>query len=46
MKINLPASVTEILDKFSKANFEIYIVGGAVRDILMGRMVCDWDWPM
>jgi tRNA nucleotidyltransferase/poly(A) polymerase len=44
MAINLPEPVKQILDKFSKANHEIYIVGGAVRDILMGRMVNDWDF--
>lgn len=35
--------VSEILDKFTKAGFEIYLVGGAVRDILTGRPVDDWD---
>ncbi|MBI4033182.1 MAG: CCA tRNA nucleotidyltransferase, partial [Candidatus Blackburnbacteria bacterium] len=29
---------------FRKAGFEIYIVGGAVRDILMGKKVVDWDF--
>ena len=36
--------VSEILDKFVKAGFEIYIVGGAVRDLLTGRPVDDWDF--
>lgn len=44
MIINLPASVRDILDKFTKANYEIYIVGGAVRDVLMGRNTNDWDF--
>ena len=44
LKVQLPKSVQEILDKFSKANFEIYVVGGAVRDILMGRLTNDWDF--
>lgn len=44
MKIDLPKSVKEILDKFDKAGYEIYIVGGAVRDILMGRSTNDWDF--
>ncbi len=44
MQINLPESVREILEKFRKEGYEIYIVGGAVRDILMGRATNDWDF--
>lgn len=44
MNIQLPKSVTEILAKFNKKEFEIYIVGGAVRDIVMGRLTNDWDF--
>jgi len=44
MKIDLPKSVQEIIDKFQKADYEIYIVGGAVRDIIMGKIVHDWDF--
>src|SRR3990167_2413621 len=44
MKIDLPESVKQILDKFSKAKYEIYIVGGAVRDILMDQNAKDWDF--
>jgi tRNA nucleotidyltransferase/poly(A) polymerase len=40
----LPKSVQEILKKFEKAGYEIYIVGGAVRDVLMGRSTNDWDF--
>lgn len=40
----LPIEVKEIMEKFAKANFEIYVVGGAVRDILMGKIVSDWDF--
>jgi tRNA nucleotidyltransferase/poly(A) polymerase len=43
-KVHLPKPVSEMLAKFSKSGYEIYIVGGAVRDILMGRMVNDWDF--
>jgi len=43
-KVQLPPSVFEILQKFTKAGYEIYIVGGAVRDILMGRITNDWDF--
>lgn len=44
MQIDLPSSVKAILDKFDRANYEIYIVGGAVRDLLMGRNANDWDF--
>ena len=44
MKINLPPFVREILDKFSKSGHEIYIVGGGVRDLLMGKEISDWDF--
>ena len=44
MKIDLPDFVLEILKRFTQASFEIYIVGGAVRDILTNREVDDWDF--
>lgn len=44
MNIRLPKSVQDILNEFEKAGYEIYIVGGAVRDILMGRTANDWDF--
>ena len=40
----LPKEVKNILDKFKKKGFQIYIVGGAVRDLLMGKKVSDWDF--
>lgn len=44
MEIQLPKSVLEILNKFDKEGYEIYVVGGAVRDILMGKIAHDWDF--
>lgn len=44
MKVQVPETVNEILNRFGKAGYEIYIVGGAVRDILMGKSVYDWDF--
>lgn len=44
MKINLPAFVEKILDTFEKNNYQIYIVGGGVRDMLMGKEPLDWDF--
>lgn len=40
----LPKEVENILNKFQKNSFQIYIVGGAVRDLLMGKIVSDWDF--
>lgn len=44
MKVQLLEFVLEIISRFEKKGFEIYIVGGAVRDILMKRIVDDWDF--
>lgn len=44
MRVNLPDEVSEILERTEKAGFEIYIAGGAVRDLLMGKIVYDWDF--
>lgn len=43
MEIILPDEVYQIINKFSKAGFKIYLVGGVVRDILMKRDAKDWD---
>lgn len=44
MKPNLPSFVKKIIQTFTKAGYEIYIVGGAVRDLMMSREVNDWDF--
>src|SRR6185437_2766515 len=44
MEISLPKKVKEILNIFDQASFQIYIVGVAVRDLLMGKNVTDWDF--
>jgi len=44
MDIEIPFKVKEIIDTFVKTGFETYIVGGAVRDILMNKSVYDWDF--
>lgn len=44
MEYQVPKEVQEILEKFNKSGFQIYIVGGAVRDLIMGRSVADWDF--
>ena len=44
MTFQLPAEVIDILRKLKKAGFDGYFVGGAVRDLLTGRPVDDWDF--
>src|SRR3989344_1567683 len=44
LQLTAPNQVTEILEKFEKACFEIYIVGGVVRDILLNKPLYDWDF--
>jgi len=44
MKIKLPKSVKKVINVFEQAGYEIYIVGGAVRDILSGKEATDWDF--
>ena len=44
MKVQAPQEVKNIIDKFEEKGFEIYIVGGAIRDLLMGKIVYDWDF--
>ena len=39
----LPAQVKTVLRTLEEAGFEAYIVGGCVRDSLMGREPADWD---
>jgi tRNA nucleotidyltransferase (CCA-adding enzyme) len=44
VQFNIPQEVIKILRKFEDKNFEIYIVGGAVRDLVMGKIPTDWDF--
>lgn len=39
----IPKDAICIIDMIEKAGFEAYIVGGCVRDLLMGRAPHDWD---
>ncbi len=44
MNFKLPPEVKNILDKFDKAGYQIFIIGGAVRDLLLDKQVKDWDF--
>ena len=41
--MKIPEEIKEIVEKIEKAGFEAFIVGGCVRDFLMGRTPQDWD---
>ena len=40
----IPQKVFEVFEKFKKEGFEIYLVGGAVRDLLIERSIYDCDF--
>jgi len=40
---HIPQPVIEIIERLSQAGFEAFIVGGCVRDTLLGRTPKDWD---
>lgn len=40
----LPDEIAKISETLEKADFEAYLVGGCVRDILLGRKSKDWDF--
>lgn len=40
----IPSTVWEIFNKFFEAGYEIYLVGGAVRNILLGRVPVNCDF--
>lgn len=42
--IKLPSYITEFMRIFKKNGFEIYVVGGAVRDLLLGKTIENWDF--
>lgn len=42
-EINMPANARRIICTLQKAGFEAYIVGGCVRDAILGKEPDDWD---
>lgn len=40
---HVPAYVTEVLLKLNECGHGAYLVGGCVRDMLLGRSIHDWD---
>lgn len=43
MRIKVPKKAQFIIDTITAAGFEAYVVGGCVRDSLLGRVPQDWD---
>ncbi len=43
MDFPIPAEVRSVTEKLREAGYEAYLVGGCVRDLLIGRKPKDWD---
>lgn len=43
LKFNLPKSVDFIIDTLNNVGYEAYLVGGAVRDLILGKEPKDYD---
>lgn len=43
MKIHMPAGAAKIIQQLEQHGFDAYIVGGCVRDSILGRAPKDWD---
>ena len=44
MEYKVPQKVEKLIKKFIENKAEIYVVGGAVRDLILEREVKDWDF--
>ncbi len=43
LRTSIPEEIKDIAKKLQKAGFQAYLVGGCVRDILLGKEPKDWD---
>lgn len=43
LKFKVPKEVSRVTEELEKADFEAYLVGGCVRDLLRGEVPKDWD---
>jgi poly(A) polymerase/tRNA nucleotidyltransferase (CCA-adding enzyme) len=41
--LKIPEGVSQVTETLEKAGFDAYLVGGCVRDLIMGRVPKDWD---
>lgn len=44
MDVTLPQSVTDFMRTLTTNGFEVYVVGGAVRNLLLKKEVTNWDF--
>ncbi len=42
--IKLPKKVVDLMSVFSKNKYQIFVVGGAVRDMLLDKEITNWDF--
>ena len=43
MQIKMPVQAQKIIKRLEDAGYEAYIVGGCVRDSILGKDPADWD---
>lgn len=43
MKISIPQPASQIIETLSSHGYEAYVVGGCVRDSILGKTPSDWD---
>ncbi len=43
MKFFIPLNLLKIVEKLENKKFEVFVVGGSVRDLLLGKKPIDWD---
>lgn len=43
MKFYIPNSIKEILNRLKENDYDAYIVGGSVRDLIIGKEPKDYD---
>ncbi len=41
--LEVPALLKELGERYADAGYDLYLVGGTVRDLLLGRVALDWD---
>lgn len=42
-RIHIPRFVRSVFERLAGAGYDVWVVGGAVRDAFMGRPISDWD---
>lgn len=43
MRIKIPQKANQIIARLTESGYEAYVVGGCVRDAILGRPAADWD---